>query len=67
MAEPGQIPRPAQLKGLHFVQTRNHLLTAIGLCTIAVSVMYWVNRGRKQRYIEFYAYVLCVLVRLAKY
>lgn len=49
------LPRPKNLKGLHYVQTRNHILTAIGLCFVTVSAMYYKNTFRKTDYAEFYA------------
>lgn len=51
-----KIPRPAQLKGLHYTQTRFNLACAITIAGLAsYTASYLLGARRRERYAKFYA------------
>lgn len=51
-----KFPRPAQLKGLHYSQTRINLATAITISAVAAfTANYFLATKRRERYAKFYA------------
>lgn len=49
-----KIPRPAQLKGLHYQQTKFNLISAITLAGLAAYTASYILGKRRERYAQFY-------------
>lgn len=52
----GRIPKPAQMKGMHYKQTQMHIIKVVGLISVTMTAVYFLrNQQRKKAYAEFYA------------